>query len=261
MMTTSHIRALLLALLLLAPCFASDARAQPSESNDAIARAHFLAATGYFDTGDYESALREFERAYALTQYPRLLYNLYACHERLGQLEPAITRLEQFLAAEPGAENHAALEERLANLRRRVEAQRSPQADVAPTPEAEVQSDVTPVEAAEPPAPSARSIPVIASFSAAGAGVFTFAIAGLLARSEDRELARTCGRDGPRDCTNDEVSGLRRRTITADVGLGVAVAGGVLGLVLVLVQDDDAAVVVGADAREDAASVTFSGRF
>ena len=78
---------LLLATLLGAPM---QATAQPSESSDQIARAHFLAATGYFDTGDYESALREFERAYALTQYPQLLYNLYACHERLGQLQPCL---------------------------------------------------------------------------------------------------------------------------------------------------------------------------
>lgn len=270
-------------VLLLTALLAAPAAAQPSESSDQIARAHFQAATGYFDTGDYESALREFERAYALTQYSQLLYNLYACHERLGQLQPAIARLEQYLAAAPEAANHAALEERLVNLRRRYEAQRSgastthPSEDPPPTlmthPETgepmvvadEPQTDVSDPDESESAGEGGGNGAAIAMFSVAGAGVVTFAVAGLMTRSEDRALARTCGRNGPRDCTDAEVRGLRRRSITADVGLSLGVVSGVVGLVLLLVQGDDGPadrdVAVQADVRPGGASVTVGGRF
>lgn len=271
--------AVLAALAALTLCVAAPAAAQPSESNDQIARAHFLAATGYFDTGDYESALREFERAYALTQYPQLLYNLYACHERLGQLERAITRLEQFLAASPEAPNHAALEERLVNLRRRHAAQQAGGSgttgeDPPPTlmthPETgetqQAETDVgEPAAEASTDSSGGSNGAAIAMFGVAGAGVVTFAVAGLMTRSEDRALARTCGRDGARDCTDAEVRGLRRRSITADVGLSLGVVSGIVGLVLLLVQGDDDAsgddVAVQADVSPGGASVTVGGRF
>lgn len=102
-------------------------------------------------------------------------------------------------------------------------------------------------------------------FGVAGAGVVTFAVAGLMTRSEDRALARTCGRDGARNCTDAEVRGLRRRSITADVGLSLGVVSGVIGLVLLLVQGDDDTddddVAVQADVRPGGASVTVGGRF
>lgn len=270
--------------LLLTALMAGPVAAQPSESNDQIARAHFQAATGYFDTGDYESALREFERAYALTQYSQLLYNLYACHERLGQLQPAITRLEQYLQASPDAPNRAALQERLVNLRRRYETQRSggtaQQSEDPPptlmthpeTGEPVVEGQVTSPAATDVDEPDESDSasgggngPAIAMFGVAGAGVVTFAVAGLMTRSEDRALARTCGRDGPRDCSDAEVRGLRRRSITADVGLSIGVVSGVIGLVLLLVQGDDEPaerdVAVQADVRPGGASVTLGGRF
>ncbi|MCB9656622.1 MAG: tetratricopeptide repeat protein [Sandaracinaceae bacterium] len=281
----SALRGLLLACALVAPSGAGVARAQPSESSDQIAHAHFTAGTGYFNSGDYESALREFERAYALTQYPQLLFNLFACHERLGHLEPAIARLEQYLAAAPDAENRVRLEERLANLRRRYDAQQSgtpttePEREPpptllegrpAPTPEpapAEPAAPVSDPDEDQTDAPtSSGHAPAIAMFGVAGAGAVTWAVAGLMARSEDRALARTCGRDGPRTCSDAQVQGLRRRAITADVGLSVAVVGGVVGLVLLLVQggDDDPsepAVAVDADVGPGLASVRVSGRF
>lgn len=274
---------LLAALAALSVSIAAPAAAQPSESNDQIARAHFMAATGYFDTGDYESALREFERAYALTQYAQLLYNLYACHERLGQLEPAIARLEQFLAASPEAPNHAALEERLVNLRRRHAAQQAggtgtpngedPPPTLMTHPETDEPAETQPAETdvGEPEAEASTDASgggngaAIAMFGVAGAGVVTFAVAGLMTRSEDRALARTCGRDGARDCTDAEVRGLRRRSITADVGLSLGVVSGIVGLVLLLVQGDDEPadrdVAVQADVRPGGASVTVGGRF
>ncbi len=202
----------------------------------------------------------------------------------MGQLQPAITRLEQFLAASPEAPNRAALEERLVNLRRRHAAQQAggtatptgedPPPTLMTHPETDEPGETQPAETdvGDPELDESTDASsgggngaAIAMFGVAGAGVVTFAVAGLMTRSEDRALARTCGRDGARDCTDAEVRGLRRRSITADVGLSLGVVSGVIGLVLLLVQGDDEAsdddVAVQADVRPGGASVTVGGRF
>ena len=243
------------------------AYAQPaSENMDAIARAHFQAGTGYFETGDYANAIHEFERAYELTHYPQLLYNLYASHERLGQLEPAAERLAQFIEASPDAPNRSALEERLANLRRRIEQGASaptgePEATVTP-PEQEATTETEP-----PPRPPreeerrSRSPAPFVMFSAAGVGALTFTVAGFLARAEDRELARTCGRDAGRTCTGSQVSRLTRRTTIADTGLGVTVGFAALGVVLLLAQPGEANVTMSAGVDENGGTLGVTGRF
>ena len=64
---------------------------------DLRAQAHFLAATAYFDEGDYAHASIEFRAAYATSPHAELLYNIYLCEERLGHVDPAIEALEQVL--------------------------------------------------------------------------------------------------------------------------------------------------------------------
>jgi tetratricopeptide (TPR) repeat protein len=257
----------LLAALL---AFTAPALAQPaSENMDAIARAHFQAGTGYFETGDYANAIREFERAYELTHYPQLLYNLYASHERLGQLEPAAARLAQFIEASPDAPNRVALEERLANLRRRIEQGSTAPSETPenttltePAPEGESESEAEP-----PPLPvreeaqRPRSAAPFIMFSAAGVGLVTFTVAGFLARAEDRDLARTCGRDAGRTCTDSQVSRLKRRTAIADTGLGVTIGFAALGAVLLLAQPGEAAVTMSAGVDQNGGSVGITGRF
>lgn len=266
---TRFFRLAMVALVVLASLEGGHVHAQPSRTGDAIARAHFAAATGYFDTGNYESALREFEHAYELTQYPGLLYNLYLCHERLAQLEQASVRLDAYLASGHEIDNREALEERLANLRRRSAAAQtrdttapdvlSTDTSAAPTPRHPEPDSPEVVDTA--PRRSRRAPWAIAAWSVGGVGLVTFATGAILARIEDGRLADSCGRNAGRVCSDSDVTGLRRRSLTADIGLGVAAAGGVAGLVLFLIQDRDAPVDVSAGIYPAGGNVIVTGRF
>ena len=66
------------------------------------ARVHFERAVGLFEAGDLRAALVEFERAYALSSRPSLLYNLGATHQALHEYPEAIDALRRFLAATEG---------------------------------------------------------------------------------------------------------------------------------------------------------------
>jgi hypothetical protein len=202
------------------------ASAQPS---DAIARAHFEAGSSDFETGDYAAAVREFERAYELSPHPPLLYNLYAAHERLGHLPEAASYLEKYLRSAEEVENRDALEARLASLERLLEpAPRS-------APEAPDRAHEPP-PADEPAEVSERFMQAMALFGIAGAGAITFTVAGTLALKEDKALATRCGRDAGRTCSDHDVSGLRTRSMVADIGLGVLVVGSLVGVTLLWVD-------------------------
>lgn len=66
------------------------------------ARAHFERAVTLFEAGDPRAALAEFERAYALSARPSLLFNLGATHQALHEYPEAVDALRRFLAATEG---------------------------------------------------------------------------------------------------------------------------------------------------------------
>ena len=76
---------------------------------------HFTSGRAYFDSGDYQRALQEFEQAYALSRREDMHYNLFLCKERIGNVSEAIRELEAFLATNPPT--RSTLEPRLTALR------------------------------------------------------------------------------------------------------------------------------------------------
>ena len=219
---------------------------------DAAARAHFDSGTAYFETGDYEGALREFGLAYELSHRPQLLYNVYLANERLNRLEIAAAALSRYLDAVPDDRRHATLTLRLQSLRRRV-AEQHASAPAAPPPEAPPvvpppeTPPVVPPPVVPPPVATARTtgrqpasaappLGAIVAFSAAGAGVVALGVLGAMVLDEDASLASSCGADAGRTCTEDQLSRLRTLEIGADIGLGVALAGAAIGAVLLLVR-------------------------
>lgn len=212
---TSHPIALTLSVLLaaglaLAPALAA---AQVDESADARARAHFSAATAYYDEGDYAQAVVEFRAAYDLSRRAGLLYNVYLCEERLGHLAEAITALEGYLGSDATIENRSTLESRLTHLRER---QAAGESTVEEEPE---------VHVSEPNAVA------IAGFSVAALGVVGFAVFGPITLAEDGRLRGSCSPS----CPASEAELIGATSIASDVSLGVALAGavvGVIGLVL-----------------------------
>jgi tetratricopeptide (TPR) repeat protein len=111
--------------LVLWACFASETLcaqapkpAAESAANDDAARRNFKVGSAAFEAGQYEDALRYFERAYALSPRPELLYNIGQAADRLRQDERAIEALEGYLAALPDAPNHDEVKNRVAALKR-----------------------------------------------------------------------------------------------------------------------------------------------
>ncbi len=215
-----------------------ESEAPAQSETDQQAKTHFASGRLYFDRGDYEAALREFEAAYHLSARVGLLYNIYLTLERLGRHQHAAERLEQFLALNKdiAEEKRANLEARLGKLRARA------------------QSDARKAERdAQRNAPASQSSAAvsqdekgplftrlgIAGLSVGAAGLIAFSIAGGLALSEDGDLADRCGSSAGRVCTSDDVSRLNRLNLTADIslytGLAFAVAGGAL-LTIALVR-------------------------
>jgi hypothetical protein len=225
---------------------------EPDESG---ARLHFRTGASYYEAGEYADALREFERAYALSHRADLFYNLSLCHERLGDIEQAAHYLERFLAEAAEVPNRSNLEIRLAHFREQIEAralaaqqaaaERDARAEETPAPE------VAPPTA--PPAPAGPNVGAIASFSVAAAGVIGAAIFAPLAFAEDASLAGGCGATG--SCRESDLDVLRAFTITTDVSLSIALAAAVLGTVLVLVVEDDP----GSSERVAIRAVPFAG--
>src|SRR5688572_11227947 len=81
------------AFALLAP---NRANAQ-ARNGDEDARYHFRLGQVAYDTGRFAEASEQFDRAYALSQRPALLYNIFLARRENGDLELAVTALRRYL--------------------------------------------------------------------------------------------------------------------------------------------------------------------
>jgi tetratricopeptide (TPR) repeat protein len=86
---------------------------------DGEARRLFLEGDAFYAEGRYEEAIERFERSYALSGRPALLFNLANSYERLGQYASAAEALRRYLERADNADR-ATLEARLANLEARA---------------------------------------------------------------------------------------------------------------------------------------------
>lgn len=199
--------------------------AQAQEGGDERARLHFRTAQTYYDAGDYESALHEFQEAYDHSHRAELLWNLYLTHERLGQFEQAVGALESFLeGGHPGFERPV-VESRLEHLRSRVQRRQAGDADEG---DAQADPDTAP-QVAEPV--DTTPVVAIAGFSVAAVGVVGFAVFGALTLTEDDALWQECGEM----CPTSRTEALGLYAVATDISAAVALAGAVLGVVGLLI--------------------------
>jgi tetratricopeptide (TPR) repeat protein len=251
---------------------AASASAQESPL-DERARLHFASGASYFDAGNYERALEEFQTAFDLSQRADLLYNIYLSHERLGNLAEAIANLERYLAGvEMDAERRAVLEQRLANLRARAAASETepptPQETGAdpPTETDTSAADTTETRTSPAPAPAPAPSPAddsgsdlstaaLFAFIAAGTGLVLAGVFGTMALVEYNGLDDDCGPA----CSDDQVSSLRTFNLIADISLGVAILGTILGTVLQATGGDDDEPIPTAWLAPDGAGLAIGG--
>ena len=265
-------------------CIAATA-GRASAQDDQRARLHFESGASYYEAGEYEDALREFQRAYELSHRPQLFYNISLSYQNLGNLEEAANFLERYLAEVAEIENRANLEIRLRNLRERIARGAAGAGDTTPaeteTETAETgsaaETETETASATETETASASTaeagqgegggvnVPAIAGFSVAAVGLVTAAIFGPLTIAENSSLSGSCG--ATRSCTDSELSTMRSFAVVTDVALGVSLAGAVVGVIFLVVGGGEsqpgerAALEVTPMASRDGAGVAVGGSF
>jgi hypothetical protein len=94
----------------------------PAPSAD-FARDHFRRGEAAYQKGNYQLAIEEWQTAYNADPRPRIQYNVYQAHERLGQLGQAAEALQRYLStADPDDPYYADATARMASLQQRLQA-------------------------------------------------------------------------------------------------------------------------------------------
>jgi hypothetical protein len=141
----ARVRAALVALIVVAPLAVS---AKPSKK--AEAKQHLDAGTAAYQAKDYDTAITEFQASYAAVPDPLVLYNIAQSNRLAHHPEAAVEYYRKYLDAAPDAGNRAAVEGRLAELQKEIDAKNAPPPPPPPPPAAVPAAAVapTPAEAA-----------------------------------------------------------------------------------------------------------------
>jgi tetratricopeptide (TPR) repeat protein len=99
------------------------ARAQDSVEQ-AAARAEFEHGREAYERGSFAEALASFERSYALSRHPKLLFNVARAAEADGKNERAVEAYAAYLQAVPDAENRQFVNGRLEKLRLKADVEK-----------------------------------------------------------------------------------------------------------------------------------------
>jgi tetratricopeptide (TPR) repeat protein len=122
-----------------------------AQALDAEARALFEAGATAYHAGRFEAALEYFQRSYALSERPELLFNVASAAERARQDRVALEAYEQYVARTEAAPQHTLARNRIEFLRAQL-AEAAPEPVAAPP--AEGAADTAPPPAAPSPAPT-----------------------------------------------------------------------------------------------------------
>jgi hypothetical protein len=74
----------------------------PTRAQRATAQRHYLKATKWYKTGDYDRALEELHHAYETDARPEYLYAIGRIHVKLEHCADAVTYFERFIDTSPG---------------------------------------------------------------------------------------------------------------------------------------------------------------
>ncbi|NUQ45917.1 MAG: tetratricopeptide repeat protein, partial [Phycisphaerae bacterium] len=69
-----------------------------------------------FVAGDFAGAAKVFESGHAEQPYAAFLFNAGVCYQKLGQVDPALQKFRDYLAADPNAPDAAKVRGRIAAL-------------------------------------------------------------------------------------------------------------------------------------------------
>ena len=227
------------------------APAGPSQADMARARTLYQQGSREYLGGHYDRAIELFLGAYDLSHAPAILFNVAQAFRLKGSCNQALLYYRRSLAEEPDAANRAEVEQRVAEMKRCVEAggalpdtaQAAPSSsdpDPAPPPDAPAQerpltaphraaAAPDPARAAaltsrpsdHRPGPSHRVLPYLTA-AAGGAALLTGGILYLSARAKFNDVESTC------PCAPGSFDGWQTTTDVSYVlmGAGAVVAAG-----------------------------------
>lgn len=234
------------ALVVAPPASAQSTKKKPAaEQNqgDAEARRLFKEGDKLYAEGDYEGAVRAFEKSYGLSHQPALKYNLANAYERLARYEEALSALKEY-------EPHAAADERdivkrrIGKLQERADQQRlDKEKGAAPSPSSEPSTEAAP-PASELDAPasgaSVSSDTPVLGYVLVGAGALGIGLGaffGIQALGTQSDAEAACKESsGARRCPSsarDTLDSNQRNAIIADVGIGVGIVAAAVGTFLI----------------------------
>lgn len=227
--------------------------ASPHDRPTEEGRVAFQAGRDAFEAGRYPLALESFERAYELTQHPDMLYNIGHTAERLRRDERALSAFEGYLEANPQSPERAAIEARMAILRRAIE-----EGEHDDTPPLEPAGEAAPLPVQEyvvVQGPRPEPSPLGWVLTGVGAAVALTGV-GFLVGAEVRAGEVRDANDGTLWPTLEQAyADANNFAIAGGVLAGVGVATAALGVVLAITADGDQEVAVGPG------GVTVRGRF
>jgi tetratricopeptide (TPR) repeat protein len=241
----------LTAVLVTPPVFAQGGKKKPNaEQNetDTEARRLFKEGDKQYAEGDYEGAVRAFEKAYELSKQPALKYNLANAYERLARYEAALDALKSYEPHAP-ADQREVIKRRIGKLQERVEQQDAERAksqsmtsEQPPAEPGQVGSPASPEEPEPPAASLSTESPtpmlgyVLIGVGAIGIGAgAVFGIQALGSKSDAEELC--VENAGARRCpasASDSLSSNTRSAVIADVSIGVGLVAAAIGTYFVI---------------------------
>lgn len=213
--------------------FVGLARATPAD--DEAARRHFESGRAYFERAEYDDAVREYEKAYALSMRPPLLVNISRAHESAGRPKEAAEALERWLKVSPPDDPmRADIESRHA----RLTTQANKLAEQAPdeSKEAETPAEPAPAESEPDTAESSKLAPWLL-IGGGGAVLASGVVVGFLGQSDISDV-EDAKQGTSYSSVKDQVDSGPRKVVIGSVLAGVGAASAVAGLVWLLLSDD-----------------------
>jgi tetratricopeptide (TPR) repeat protein len=213
----------------------SGAAEKPSSSSDKEARKLFYQGDRLYEEGKYEEAVAAFEKAYALSHRPELLFNLANAYERLGQYEEALRALRDFAPSAPESDRDK-IAERIKTLEARAEDRRKRESE-----KAAAAAPATPAAAPPPPPAEPESKPPILAYTLMGGGVVALGIGtvfGVMALGSKSDAEDQCAKGGVCPASAQKsIDDAKGQALIADIAFAVGAVAAGTGLVLFLTRD------------------------
>lgn len=89
-----------------------------------MAKQHFIAGNGYYERGEYDRAIEEFQKSYELSKKADLHYNIAICYEKLVRVKDAVAAYKMYLSENPFATDQAKVLARIKFLEEQIAAPR-----------------------------------------------------------------------------------------------------------------------------------------